>query len=96
MMIHPGSGPASSGDHLHQAVHDLYAVRNFLEAPFQLPANDWQEAYDGLGHVVLAAERLAATLKTRCPTDPVAELDAVHDLLREAKELLTRTKPLPG
>jgi hypothetical protein len=96
-MSHPSCGPVNNGEHFQAAVQDLYGVLHFLEAPYELSAKDWQEAYDGLGRVVLAVERLSATLVARCPaTDHAAELSVVHDLLRDASTRLTRTEPLPG
>jgi hypothetical protein len=83
-------GPPTSGDHLHQVVSDLNSVRHFLEAPYELSAKDWQEACDGFGHVVLAAQRLAETLATRCPSpEHAAAVADAHDLLLEAIERLS-------
>jgi len=95
-----GAGPAGSGDQLREAVQDLYAVLHYLEAPYQLSEHDWLDAHDGLAHVVLAAERLAATLLTRCPEtgrklEQVDELAAARDLLRDANKLLSRPEALP-
>jgi hypothetical protein len=84
-MEQSGTGPPNSGDHHRHAMSELYAVRQFLEAPYELTARDWQEAYDGLGPVLLAIERLTEMLAARCPTaDHTAELTAVHELLRDA------------
>jgi hypothetical protein len=88
-MQHSETGPPTSGDHLRHAMTELYAVRQFLEAPYELTAKDWQQAYDGLGPVLLAIERLTEMLAARCPTaDHTAELAAVHDLLHDANRRL--------
>lgn len=93
-MCNSGLAAPTSGDRFRQAVTDLDSVRHFLEAPYELPAKDWQEAYDGLGHVVLAAERLAETLATRCPRlEHTADIAAARDLLdRTSRRLLGVTE----
>jgi hypothetical protein len=100
-MSQHGAGPAGSGDQLRQAVEDLYAVRQFLEAAYHLPEEEWLDVHDGLAHVMLAAERLAATLAARCPeagvrSGHVEALAAVQDLLDDARTLLNQSFTPPG
>jgi hypothetical protein len=89
------TGPATNGNHLQNAVEHVYAVKHFLEVPYQLTDRDWQEACDGLEHVVIAAQQLAAVLTARCAVPGRADdLGAVHDLLHQAAAILTPTDPV--
>jgi hypothetical protein len=86
------SGPPGNGDRLREAVGDLHAVRRFLEVPYRLTPRDWQEAYDGLRQVVIAAGELATILTTRCTdVDRATDLRVLDDLLRDVTGLLSRT-----
>ncbi|GAA1115107.1 hypothetical protein GCM10009630_10650 [Kribbella jejuensis] len=89
-MCSSGLAAPTTGDRFRQAVLDLDSVRHFLEAPYELTARDWQEAYDGLAHVVVAADRLAETLATRCSSiEHTADIAAAHDLLAQTNRRLS-------
>src|SRR4051812_32570074 len=93
-MNHSVSGPPGDDDHLREAVRELHAVRQSLAA--SLSPGDWQEAYEGLGRVVIAAIGLAATLMSRCfDPDRAAELRALDRGLRDAIAEMNRAGSAP-
>jgi len=94
-MNQPAVGP------LGVAAGEIQAARQFLEVPYELTAEDWQEGFDGLRQVLFAAEQLAATLAERDPqlaVDPrhAEQLDAVHALLGQANTILDRDDLAPS